>query len=384
MSSDLGKYLHNSQLISIPIAYLLTTHIPSKNSSRSTMQRRITRKSTTSQYPPHTFHRLPIELVNRILNIAASSSRHSCLDICLVASWARRIARPHLFHTVVITGNGFRKIESFKIHAVKPLFPPATTDSQLTAGSLVNGLWTNSHEFYDLSSVFKVCDNLVHLALDNQSFAWLCEATASVSRNKNLHVHVMNSSITYSAKPIPDQITHLRITTMDSNSVLTHLDNFRHLTHFSLSVTYCLGGMHNARELARLLKLPSHKLMMLVVALSFQVAQRGHWKELGRWVRKTREMDGRVYIVEECRPDDLQEEWEDELRGGESIWDKAVRYTRDWERTAVIVETSGLSKTFLFRGFFFSISYIKERAMRRGGSPDIKCPYADFLCNWPS
>ena len=87
-----------------------------------------------------------------------------------------------------------------------------------------------------------------------------------------------------------------------------------------------------------MLTLPS--LTMLVIVLSVQAAQRGHWKRLGRWVRKTREMDGRVYIVEEGRPDDLQEEWEDELRGGESIWDKAVRYTRDWERTAVTGETS--------------------------------------------
>ena len=120
---------------------------------------------------------------------------------------------------------------------------------------------------------------------------------------------------------------------MNRYNTLTHLDNFSHLTHFS--VPYCLGGTHNAKELSHFLTLPS--LTMLVIVLSVQAAQRGHWKRLGRWVRKTRETDGRVYIVEGCQLSELQAEWEDEVRGGESIWDRAVRYTRDWERT---VETN--------------------------------------------
>ena len=28
---------------------------------------------------------------------------------------------------------------------------------------------------------------------------------------------------------------------------------------------------------------------------------------------------------------DIQAEWEEEMRGGESIWDKAFRYTTQWE-----------------------------------------------------
>ena len=46
-----------------------------------------------------------------------------------------------------------------------------------------------------------------------------------------------------------------------------------------------------------------------------------------------REMNGRVYVVESCQLDDLQEDWEDEVRGGVSIWDKTIQYTCDWERT---------------------------------------------------
>ena len=301
----------------------------SKTSSCPATQRRIVKKSTTSQHPHLIFHHLPIELVNHILDIAASSSRHSCLDICLVASWTRRIARPHLFHTVI---DGFRRSQGFMRQAAQPPYPTAT-DSQLTAGSLVSGIWSryrSNNSFH----VFKSCDNVAHLALDTLSWQWLSNAT--MSRNQNVQLLVIDPGGTpetlsgrFYGPNVLARITHLRITIVDRYNTVTHLDNFSSLTHFSVS--YCLGGTHDARELANLITLPS--LMMLVVALSVQAARRGHWKKLGKWVRKTRETDRRVYIVEGCGPAQLQEEWEDEVRGGESIWDRAVRYTRDWERT---------------------------------------------------
>jgi hypothetical protein len=58
------------------------------------------------------FWRLPIELIHIIIAIAARF-RHTCLDLCLVASWARQIAPPHLFRTLVLVakdhGANFRK-----------------------------------------------------------------------------------------------------------------------------------------------------------------------------------------------------------------------------------------------------------------------------------
>ena len=303
----------------------------SNNSSWRTSRRRTAEKSTTSHHPPPS-HRLPIELVNHILHMAASSSRYSSLDICLVASWARRIARPYLFHAVVI--NDLRASQGFIRHALGPPCP----GSQLTAGSLVNGIWTNCYWSFQLGDLFDVCGNATHLALDGPTFSWLC---TDKPRVQNRHLLIMGPGETprtlcrrEAPKPILDQTTHLRITIiMNRYNTLTHLDNFSHLTHFS--VPYCPGGTHNAKELPHFLTLPS--LTMLVIVLSVQAAQRGHWKRLGRWVRKTRETDGRVYIVEGCQLSELQAEWEDEVRGGESIWDRAVRYTRDWERT---VETN--------------------------------------------
>ena len=73
---------------------------------------------------------------------------------------------------------------------------------------------------------------------------------------------------------------------------------------------------------------------MLVVAMSDKVVRKGYWKKLERWVREVRETDRRVYLVEGGRLGGFLEEWEDEVRGGESIGDRAVRYTDAWERAS--------------------------------------------------
>src|ERR1700733_5022513 len=51
------------------------------------------------------FSLLPNELIQRILEISLFSdySLQTCLSLCLVASWTRRMALPHLFSTIVLT-----------------------------------------------------------------------------------------------------------------------------------------------------------------------------------------------------------------------------------------------------------------------------------------
>ena len=48
----------------------------------------------------------------------------------------------------------------------------------------------------------------------------------------------------------------------------------------------------------------------------------------GVWAKRQR--DKRVFFVE-IPAIDIQVEWEAEMMGGESIWDKALRYTTQWE-----------------------------------------------------
>jgi hypothetical protein len=136
--------------------------------------------------------------------------------------------------------------------------------------------------------------------------------------------------------PIFDRITHICITNVSSYGTAIHgLDQFSRLSHVSLP--YCLRSQHDTRDLYDFLELQSLK--MLVIALDVDVVLKGHWKKLGRWVRKARETDGRVYLVECGGMSVFREEWNNEVRGGESIWDRAVRYTDEWERA---VEPSGM------------------------------------------
>ncbi|KII83403.1 hypothetical protein PLICRDRAFT_452163 [Plicaturopsis crispa FD-325 SS-3] len=51
------------------------------------------------------FSQLPSELIVKILDIAAASSITTALALCLVSSWARKLARPHLLDTVVLSTN---------------------------------------------------------------------------------------------------------------------------------------------------------------------------------------------------------------------------------------------------------------------------------------
>jgi hypothetical protein len=108
-------------------------------------------------------------------------------------------------------------------------------------------------------------------------------------------------------------------------NVSIDLDQFSRLSH--LSVPYCLGGHHKAKDLQHFLDLKP--LQMLVITVAKDVIKNGRWKRLEKWVRKTRETDGRVYVVE--RGPIFRDEWELEMRGGDSIWDRALRYTNEWE-----------------------------------------------------
>ena len=317
---------------------------PSKYSTWPTTGRKA-RPSTISQRPPP-FYRLPLELVHHIFNIAAASSRRSCLDICLVASWAHGIARPHLFRAIVI--EDAITFNNFMESVVNPLYKPAVTNTHLTGQSLVNGVWCQGYwsQPSSLFRVFNVCDNVTHLAMDGSAFGYLFRRLSrlfgSISndiKGQDLHLVIMGYYVYINPSrktPIFDRITHICITDVSSYGTAIHgLDQFSRLSHVSLP--YCLRSQHDTRDLYDFLELQSLK--MLVIALDVDIVRKGHWKKLGRWVRKARETDGRVYLVECGGMSVFREEWNNEVRGGESIWDRAVRYTDEWERA---VEPSGM------------------------------------------
>jgi hypothetical protein len=74
---------------------------------------------------------------------------------------------------------------------------------------------------------------------------------------------------------------------------------------------------------------------MLVVVIVKDVVQGVDREELEEWVRGVRKTDRRLYVLE-GHSLHFRDEWEEEMRGGESIWERAIRYTAAWEAGAIV------------------------------------------------
>jgi hypothetical protein len=297
------------------------------------------------------FARLPVELVNIIFGLAAESSRHTCLDLCLVASWARQIALPYLFRTLVAKDHGAK----FNIYLANRACIPINTN--INPASLVKHVWMpleTDDTTNPVLDVFENCHNIVHIALTIYCFCTLIRATSppliadmrktisgpALDRDRDLHLTLLSTTFfnwtfpqywqpnVMRRSPLYDQITHIRVETVNSFHVyhLFKLDHFSRLSH--LSVPYYHPTQHVAEQLDDLLELQS--LEMFVVAGVRKPLQQAHWKRLQEWVWAKRRSDKRVFFVE-VPAMDIQAEWEAEMRGGESLWDRALRYTTQWE-----------------------------------------------------
>jgi hypothetical protein len=293
----------------------------------------------------------PVELVNIIFTLAAESSRHTCLALCLVASWARQIALPHLFCTLVMKDHNVE----FDKYLADPPYMPVNTN--IDAASLVKNVWMPSED-YDTTElaidIFENCPNITHMGLTIYRFYQLIYSTSPIHisylRRKvlgpafdnyhDLHITILGAtSFAWACRqnwnpnvllrsPLYDRTTRVRVETVDSyNMPYKHrLHHFSRLSH--LSVPYYHATQHIVTRLDIFLELQS--LEMFVVAGVKKPLQQAQWKRLQEWVREKRKTDKRVFFVE-IPAVDIQVEWEREMRGGESIWDQALRYTTRWE-----------------------------------------------------
>jgi hypothetical protein len=296
------------------------------------------------------FARLPIELVNMIFAMAAQSSRHTCLDICLVASWARQIALPHLFRTLVTKDRGVK----FNKYLANLQYVPINTN--INPPALVKNVWMPLQDQGATDSVidvFENCHNIKHMALTIGCFFKLICATTSDyilgsvkkvttrparANDRDLHLTVLGANTFNWAfhgywqadvslrSPLFDRITHIRVETASGYQTRHKLYHFSRLSH--LSVPYYNSIQHKAEELDEFLEL--RYLEMFVVAGVRRPLYQAHWKRLEAWVWAKRQRDKRVFFVE-IPAIDIEAEWEAEMMGGESIWDKALRYTTQWE-----------------------------------------------------
>jgi len=343
------------------------------------------------------FIRLPIELVNIIFALAAEASRHTCLDLCKVASWARQIALPHLFGTLVAGDHGTK----FQKYLANPPYIPFNTN--ITAASLVKNVWIPLEDRGTTDSVldvFQNCHNITHMALTVHCFYKLVRSTTSevlapshrkisgpcLNDNRSLHFTLLGTaSFNWVLRelhhadvslrsPLYDQITHVRVETIDGYKTRHKLYHFSRLSH--LSVPYYNSAHHVAKQLDDFLKL--RLLDMFVVAGVRKPLQQAHWKRLQDWVRAKRKKEKRVFFVE-IPAMDIQAEWEAEMRGGESIWDRALRYTSQWEAKEQAEELVRTSVSRLNGNLTDSACYHPQEVQattRRGGMPRRSCRLA--------
>jgi len=288
------------------------------------------------------FTRLPPELVHHILSLAAAASRHSSLNICLVASWARHIALPHLFHTVVITDDTY----TFEFNALHPSLP---ANSRATS---VRNVWLGPGctNWRGARTICERSHDVIHLALNHYVAHSLMLSTAMQrevgSANKpshDLHLTFIERQLPleplfrFNSTPLLlDRVTQIRFVALEFHSMQQNIGYFSRLSY--LSVPYldrvpvndrCIGpDQRRPSDLQYFLNL--HSLKMLVVPIIKDVIEEADREELEKWVHKVRQTDRRLYIVE-GHSLHFRDEWEKEMRGGESIWDKAIRYTTEWE-----------------------------------------------------
>jgi hypothetical protein len=298
---------------------------------------------------------LPPELVHYIFDLAAASSRHSSLNICLVSSWAHHIALPYLFHTVILRTFAFSKLFERLLHH--------PYNSIGSVAPFVKNIWIESHATYswDFIPIYEACDSVTHLAWNYHVLRGYLRLTQPSSYddgetrlsdrafNFTHDLHMTFIGKQYSIKPLSDRIstlfhrvTHIRLATLGFGYTIANTSYFDRLSH--LSVPFCNRDpvpfesdteRRRPSDLQHLLDPTRKSLKMLVVVIVKDVVQGVDREELEEWVRGVRKTDRRLYVLE-GHSLHFRDEWEEEMRGGESIWERAIRYTAAWEAGAIV------------------------------------------------
>ncbi|KAI0375804.1 hypothetical protein BV20DRAFT_17425 [Pilatotrama ljubarskyi] len=321
--------------------------------------------------PPTTavFPDLPPEIIIQIFEATACASHEGARTISLVCSWARKIALPYLFETVV-----HRSKPSFSVtlssgdrrfHRARPSVP-------LRWGHLVRNLWTESSGVSHPSAeeeIFRACPNLENLALMSSSLRTLLQAIQAQSRStalqngdlpsaskdtflRRLHSitlvthtfrydwHFLVGARLQDGSQLLHNITYLRIHDMKISAFCPH-NLLPNLTH--LALPYLDLGNNFELDVLRLPPGVSEhsKLQMIVLTVAEEKWLTNPWYQIARYpgkittspketfctlVRWAQQRDDRIHVflspqraVEPCQ------EWADAARGGISLWEAAAR-----------------------------------------------------------
>ncbi|KAI0638345.1 hypothetical protein C8Q77DRAFT_426861 [Trametes polyzona] len=326
--------------------------------------------------PPHRretrpFPELPPEITIQIFEATARDSRQGARAISLVCSWARSIALPYLFATIV--------------HRSKPSFSttlssgerrsqlPSRPSGPLRWGHLVRNLWTESTGVSASAvdeDLFRACPNLENLALMSSSLRAVSQAirerqaasrgledrtTSStapgqpflrglksvtlITHTFRYDWHFLVGTQLQDGSQVLHNITHLRILDMKISAFCPH-NLLPNLTH--LAVPYLDLGNNFEQDVLRLpagvLEHPS--LQMIVLTVAEEAWLTNPWYQIARYpgkdttspketfrtlVQWARQRDDRVHVVLSPRQHvQPWQEWADGARGGVSLWEAAA------------------------------------------------------------
>ncbi|KZT06429.1 uncharacterized protein LAESUDRAFT_700190 [Laetiporus sulphureus 93-53] len=318
---------------------------------------------------------VPVEIVMQILEAAAALSHDAAASVSLVSSWARKLALPYLFSTI--------------IHRQKPLthldlqnsgwaaVPTSRSPLPAYLGRYVRSLWTESIGIASPTSeidFLKPCVHVEHLALPTAALRvvfMLCQTVAKSGRKSQLDAPLLSSLhsltlLTHTLRyewhflkdlRIPNgtlflhNITHLRLLDMQISAYVPH-ELLPNLTH--LAVPYLDLGANVSRGHVRLPDgILDHKSMrMIVLTVDERKFLHNPWYHIMRYpttmtaraddvtytsprdafrglMQEAREKDERIYVVLSPQGQTSREEWIEAARGGMSIWGRAVQARND-------------------------------------------------------
>ncbi|KLO17479.1 hypothetical protein SCHPADRAFT_821346 [Schizopora paradoxa] len=306
--------------------------------------------------------RLPIELVLLIADYAAQTSRRAALSLCLVSTWMREAILPTLYTTVILHADSPNDARSpFRAdddQVDRQPLSPSTTVRKPLADPLVyvQHLWADVPQEFAPRNL-DAFPNLQQLAIHVDASEAVCNAlrwapTQDCCPGYESHVCKLANyppcrSLTVLGQSHPQrwtaftscaqgraflqQLTHLRLL----NICLSHyipLEYIPSLTHLCIPF-FDLRPAHGEEFIGLDYILAQPHLKMVVLTLNPR-----YWRfedmSLKAWACLAMARDERLYVVASTRVDatrdwdDPRRDWEAEVTGGVSIWEKAVQVRR--------------------------------------------------------
>ncbi|KAF8885630.1 hypothetical protein BD779DRAFT_1673589 [Infundibulicybe gibba] len=247
---------------------------------------------------------LPVELVREILLYVAQTSTSSCRTLCEVSTWARKLALPILYTTVSLnhlTLEPFARVvtSSSLVYPSSPTFCPADA---------VRHIWVSPTMFVPLRIIIRHCKNATHFAFNRIGLSALSAAidpSVAIFRETQARLRSVRFGL-----PID----------LEYSLVISHIRGLTHLATPSEGATE--RKLNNICEI-----ITRSSIEVFVLVMTREQIDEGQRQQIDDWVYRAQMRDARIHAVMPLF-DDIRREWDVEIQGGVTIWERAVEYTR--------------------------------------------------------